>query len=1149
MASVRQGPDASYLRLREAFAAGDIDAARRAALQLTPEARKVLEARIGPQALERMLRVSRSFRAAPLGRVVVIHGIMGGKLATIDAGDPGDEDLVWLKYLQLIEGRIERFALDANAGPLDPRWRVEPRGLLDEYMPLVFDLSRQWLVMPVAFDWRLDIDVSAKRLDEEIRKWSQGEPVHIVAHSMGGLVSRRFIQRFGATWAEMKGPDGMQKGGRLVMLGTPNRGSFAIPFVLTGAEKVVRMLATFDLKHDMRELLDIINTFPGSYQMLPSPLVPVNDDRLRLFESGTWGGFPVPQKYLDLGRSFQQELHPVVDADRLVYVAGYDQPTPYRVRVEGPGRFTYQETLDGDGRVPHELGLLPGVPTYWVAEKHGDLPANEHVMAALHEILATGATTQLPSVKPVSRAVRADTRWKTAEEIAPLEPTIPEGKPSRQAALKIGDERAAQIESAIAEVFAGGGGARSATAGPPPTVPPRQRKPKARAKPLVLEVLWANIVQADGDVIAAGHYEGMEPQAAELALDKAISGIGEKQPFKPDELVITSQTRRGMVHGAVGDINFFPWWEQKKTVALAGMGRPGTFGMQSLRSTTRSLAEAVAPLRQVRAVSTLLIGSGAGNLEVEGAVSGMLDGLADAMEGSLPRSSLERISIVEWELRKAQRILKALLDRRDRLPAGIKLVEKVRKGRGGAIGEEIAMSAILLATAWRQIANGDSAAVKKAAQKAALQVLQGVAATEELRRSCASVLEDLSTKPRRDVLDEAGRLELARRPSVGNAAGLPPTRVSFVRAEGGISAAAISDTAVVTERLMPVDWSLVQEIVQRMTDPQDGGIASELGKLMQTLFVPGDFHDRLNTGDRVVVEVDRDTARIQWEMMQSFRKDSGGTPLGLDRALSRQLRTSYAPMPPPPFVPPQQLRALVIGDPGDPAKNLSLPGARVEALEVATLLRERGVRVDLLVGAPNAPRTGALRGVEPATIIDVLRLLDNNDYDILHYAGHGDFDAKDPARRAGWIFGDRYFTSRELASVSRIPALVVANACLSGLTSDVRQGGGAAGGLRARDDDLLPGLVDEFFHRGVRNYIGTAWPISDSGAILFSHTLYDTLLPAAAAQQATVGDAMLRARQALKAQEASYAALWAAYQHYGDPAFTLRNPFNQEDTP
>ena len=86
---------------------------------------------------------------------------------------------------------------------------------------------------------------------------------------------------------------------------------------------------------------------------------------------------------------------------------------------------------------------------------------------------------------------------------------------------------------------------------------------------------------------------------------------------------------------------------------------------------------------------------------------------------------------------------------------------------------------------------------------------------------------------------------------------------------------------------------------------------------------------------------------------------------------------------------------------------------------------------------------------------------------------------------------------------------------------------------------LLPGLADEFFKRGVRNYVGTAWEVSDLGAITFATELYGTLLPdaATASTGSTLGTAMLHARQKLKDMEANFGALWAAYQHYGDPDY------------
>ena len=115
-------------------------------------------------------------------------------------------------------------------------------------------------------------------------------------------------------------------------------------------------------------------------------------------------------------------------------------------------------------------------------------------------------------------------------------------------------------------------------------------------------------------------------------------------------------------------------------------------------------------------------------------------------------------------------------------------------------------------------------------------------------------------------------------------------------------------------------------------------------------------------------------------------------------------------------------------------------------------------------------------------------------------------------------------------------SLVVANACFSALTSTTTARGHRARDLRA-ETALLPALADEFFHRGVRNYIGTAWQVSDDGAVEFARRFYDELIPARDSGEAgkSVGEALKAAREALAAQR-RYGALWAAYQHYGDPS-------------
>jgi len=99
-----ESSDPTLELLRTQFAAGNVDGARRALLQLSSEARAELEARLGAPTMARIMQTSRRSRGRINGRVVVIHGIMGGKLASVDAS--GDEDLVWVNFFRLASGRI-----------------------------------------------------------------------------------------------------------------------------------------------------------------------------------------------------------------------------------------------------------------------------------------------------------------------------------------------------------------------------------------------------------------------------------------------------------------------------------------------------------------------------------------------------------------------------------------------------------------------------------------------------------------------------------------------------------------------------------------------------------------------------------------------------------------------------------------------------------------------------------------------------------------------------------------------------------------------------------------------------------------------------------------------------------------------------------
>src|SRR5262249_29190241 len=68
----------------------------------------------------------------------------------------------------------------------------------------------------------------------------------------------------------------------------------------------------------------------------------------------------------------------------------------------------------------------------------------------------------------------------------------------------------------------------------------------------------------------------------------------------------------------------------------------------------------------------------------------------------------------------------------------------------------------------------------------------------------------------------------------GGADGVIPTRVSFVQETGSVRAAAITDTATVAERTVVFDLKLVQELVERMTDPE-ASVVPDLSRLLRRL--------------------------------------------------------------------------------------------------------------------------------------------------------------------------------------------------------------------------------------------------------------------------------------------------------------------------
>jgi pimeloyl-ACP methyl ester carboxylesterase len=416
--------------------AADADELARVLAAPTEEEERALRKYLGDEHLEELHDLAQEQTvitegiAEPRGNVVVIPGIMGSSLSSVD--DRSGFDRVWLDPLYLAFRRLDllRLSEDGRTG-YEPEYDVRATGMLPfVYWRQILSLRRNWNVYPFWFDWRKDLKVSADELRTHIdTKIGEDAPVHVVGHSMGGLVTRTFLKRHADRWDTMwdQESDG-RSGGRLIMLGTPNHGSFSIPLLLTGLGSVVRRLAAASLPHQLSDLLEITNSFVGTYQMLPSPhAVP---SLKPLYRSKTYADLPVPktvpQRRLDDALRHHGLLEDVVEPQRMIYVAGYGRRT-----INGISNFAALDSLEaydtteteGDGTVPHELGFLrtpegETVTTYFVDASHTNLARDGRVLAALDELLERGTTAALNDQMPAGGLEALEASEEAAETLA-----------------------------------------------------------------------------------------------------------------------------------------------------------------------------------------------------------------------------------------------------------------------------------------------------------------------------------------------------------------------------------------------------------------------------------------------------------------------------------------------------------------------------------------------------------------------------------------------------------------------------------------------------------------------------------------------------------------------------------------------------------
>jgi pimeloyl-ACP methyl ester carboxylesterase len=217
--------------------------------------------------------------------VVFLPGIMGSTL--FDGATK-----IWPRYRLIIRGTSSSLA-DRF---MDPSYQLDPKGLIqDNEMARVFgkpeingytktrkffqnhgftilEKKTGWtiptnspadkLFFEYPYDWRKDLRTTADLLHEFIRdivsaRGSNPE-IHLVGHSMGGLLSRTYL---------MKRPNERSKIKKQIFIGTPNHGA---PKAYVALRDGTGLLSTGKIARNFPKDLHILaRNLPGIYQLLP----------------------------------------------------------------------------------------------------------------------------------------------------------------------------------------------------------------------------------------------------------------------------------------------------------------------------------------------------------------------------------------------------------------------------------------------------------------------------------------------------------------------------------------------------------------------------------------------------------------------------------------------------------------------------------------------------------------------------------------------------------------------------------------------------------------------------------------------------------------------------------------------------------------
>lgn len=247
----------------------------------------------------------------------------------------------------------------------------------------------------------------------------------------------------------------------------------------------------------------------------------------------------------------------------------------------------------------------------------------------------------------------------------------------------------------------------------------------------------------------------------------------------------------------------------------------------------------------------------------------------------------------------------------------------------------------------------------------------------------------------------------------------------------------------------------------------------------------------------LVFETSSNALRLPLEFLRSGRSQQ----LALQHPLSRFLCDAIPKreaLSPQYLARTSPLRVLIIASNTEP----SIDGVDVETSEIYSQLDQHRLNF--------SPK---LITTKSATLERARTEFSSNDYDIIHYAGHGWYNAVSPEESEiyFWTEENRQGYVAPMKATELADLLTQSSARLVYLSSCW----GTASGDDATllEDDFL-GLADAIAQAGVPSVLGFRWPVSDIGAPLLAKMFYESLLESGSPEMA-----LWRARRELASRD------------------------------